>query len=67
MTATHTGIFVRDLEVYLGNCDQCDGNKMNYEIYYIPMYSTNISTLTGLDVWLTFSQGVTFMLRDKNI
>ena len=37
---------------------------MNYEVYYIPMYSTN-QTQTGLDIWLTFNQGVNFVSKDQ--
>lgn len=51
------------MEVYLGNCNECDGNKMTYQVYYIPAYSTN-NTQTGLDVWLTFNQGVNFFSSD---
>ena len=64
ITATHTGVFVRNLEVYLGNCADCKNTAMNYEFYFIPMYSTN-STQTGLDVWLTFNQGVNFAGQDQ--
>lgn len=47
------------MEVYLGNCNDCKGNKLLYEIYYIPTTSVT-DTQTGIDVWLTFNQGVNF-------
>lgn len=42
------------MELYLGNCQSCSQNSVNYQVYYIPRYSTN-STQTGLDIWLTFN------------
>lgn len=30
ITGTGDGLFVRQLEVYLGNCDECNQNQLNY-------------------------------------
>ncbi len=38
---------------------------MTYEVYYIPVYSTN-DTQTGIDVWLTFNQEVKFVTEDQS-
>lgn len=51
------GIFVREVEVYLGNCVDCSSVGLAYEIFTIPMYSDN-STQTGLDLWITFNHPV---------
>ena len=62
------GIFVRQLEVYLGNCEECSREELQYELQYMPRYRFNDSW-TGLDFWLKFSQPISYssneVLRDS--
>jgi hypothetical protein len=53
------GIFARDLEVYLGNCDGCAMLGLAYELFLLPMYSDN-DTQTGLDVFVSFNKPILF-------
>ena len=39
VTAPGGGIFIRELEVYLGNCDECFKNQLNFDVNYLPRYS----------------------------
>jgi hypothetical protein len=58
------GIFVRELEVYLGNCPDCSLLGLSYSIFAIPMYSDN-DTQTGLDVWITFNHPVYYSYQSN--
>lgn len=54
------GIFVRDLNLYLGNCQECSDIALSYTISYLPAYADNTTTQTGLDVFATFNHPVYF-------
>lgn len=55
--APDQGIFVREVEVYLGNCVDCFSVELAFQIFTIPMYSDN-STQAGLDLWIIFNHPV---------
>lgn len=59
MTGTGDGLFIRQLEVYLGNCDECSSRELRYEVGWLPRYR-NTEEETGLDVYLTFNGPVQF-------
>jgi hypothetical protein len=52
------GIYVRQLELYLGNCPDCVKNQLNYQINYLPRYPYNSNVSSGIDVWINFNQKV---------
>ena len=60
ISAPDEGIFVRQVEVYLGNCNNCGAVGLSYGLSFIPMYSDN-ATQTGLDTWVTFNHPVYFI------
>ena len=66
ITGTGDGLFVRQLEVYLGNCDECNQNQLNYQIGFLPRYSNN-ETETGLELFLTFTNNVTYFGDEKEL
>ena len=59
ISAPDSGIFVREAEIYLGNCPDCDDVGLSFALFAIPMYSDN-TTQTGIDVWVTFNKDVYF-------
>jgi hypothetical protein len=64
ITAPDEGIFVRELEVYLGNCFDCDNVGLSFGLFAIPMYTDN-DTQTGLDTWITFNHPVYFAYQSN--
>jgi hypothetical protein len=52
------GIYLRELQVYLGNCDACVNYQLNYQVDWLPRYSYNSTTSSGLDIYLQFNQPV---------
>ena len=55
-----SGIFVNNLELYLGNCDGCGLVGLSYQLFLLPMYSDN-NTQTGLDTFVTFNNPLTLV------
>ena len=37
--APDQGIFVRELEIYLGNCQDCAATGLSYTLFFLPLYS----------------------------
>lgn len=65
VSAPDDGLMVREVEVYLGNCPGCRDVALSYELFWIPMYSDN-ATQTGLDVWITFNNKLSFTTPNNN-
>jgi hypothetical protein len=59
--APDRGVFVKDLEIYLGNCDTCGQVGLSYELFFIPVYSDSNSVQTGIDTYVTFSKPISFV------
>lgn len=49
-------MYLRQLQLYLGQCQQCNDNKLSYEIKYIPRYPYNNEQSSGLDIWIEFNK-----------
>ncbi len=59
ISAPDRGIFVRELEVYLGNCQDCSKVGLSYTMFFLPIYADN-DTQTGVDAFLLFNNPVSF-------
>lgn len=59
VSAPDKGIFVKDINLYLGNCQECSNIALSYALFYLPAYADN-NTQTGLDVFATFNHPVLF-------
>jgi len=55
VTSEGGGIYIRQLQVYLGNCDACAKYQLNYEVSWLPRYVYNSSSSSGLDLWVQFN------------
>jgi hypothetical protein len=49
---------LRELQVYLGDCNGCSNYQLNYEIGWLPLYSLVSTISSGLNIYIQFNQPV---------
>lgn len=58
VTSQEGNIFLRQVYLYLANCETCWQNQLSYEVKYVPRNPYQKELSSGLDVWIIFNRAV---------